>query len=286
MLSCGGTMYGQQKLIERLQDAVNALKSKTKLKPRIGVVLGSGLGAFANQIQVEAVVPFKDIPHFPPPTVDGHQGNLVFGMIDQVPLVALQGRLHYYEGHSMDTVVFPTRVMALLGIETIVLTNSAGGLGDGMVGGDFMIIEDHINLVGNNPLMGPNMKELGPRFPDMTEAYDRRMIESLEQIFKKHKIRYHKGIYGGVSGPTYETPAEVRFLKMIGCSAVGMSTVPETIAANHLGLRVAALSCITNLAAGLSQHKLTHEEVTETAKRVEKDFSLVLMEFIQSFAKS
>ncbi|MEZ0393347.1 MAG: purine-nucleoside phosphorylase [Pseudobdellovibrionaceae bacterium] len=270
----------ESSLHNRLHETVSFLKAKTGLKPQVGIVLGSGLGAFARDIQVEATVPFHEIPNFVSPSVEGHQGNLIFGKIGDKQIVALQGRLHYYEGHSLDMVVFPTRVMALLGIPVMILTNSAGGLGEQMKSGDFMIIEDHINLTGANPLMGPNMKELGPRFPDMTEAYDRKLIAQLEAVFQKKKIRYHKGIYAGVSGPTYETPAEVRFLKTIGCSAVGMSTVPESIAANHLGLRVAALSCITNLAAGLSATKLTHEEVTETAKRVEKDFASVLKDFI------
>lgn len=272
-----------QLLVGHLQETVTFLKSKTQIKPKLGVILGSGLGAFVKEIKAEVVLPYKDIPHFIPPTVDGHQGNLIFGHLNGLPMVALQGRLHYYEGHSMETVVFPTRTMALLGLETMILTNSAGGLGDGMKSGDFMIIEDHINLVGDNPLMGPNIKQLGPRFPDMTEAYDQKLNARLEEVFARHKIRYHKGIYAGLSGPTYETPAEVRFLKMIGCSAVGMSTVPESIAANHMGLRVVALSCITNLAAGLSATKLNHEEVTETARRVENDFALVLKEFIQTF---
>lgn len=267
-------------LNDRLQQTVSFLKSKTKVKPSIGVVLGSGLGAFAREIQVDVAIPFHDIPNFGSTSVEGHSGNLIFGNISGKNIVALQGRLHFYEGHSMDTVVFPTRTMALLGVQSLILTNSAGGLGDGMKSGDFMIIEDHINLFGTNPLMGPNMKELGPRFPDMTEAYDKKYVLQLEAIFKSKKIPYHKGVYAGVTGPTYETPAEVRFLKGIGCSAVGMSTVPETIAANHLGLRVAALSCITNLAAGLAGYKLTHQEVTETAKRVEKDFSSILSTFI------
>lgn len=267
-------------LIDRLQQTVTFLKSKTKMKPSVGVVLGSGLGTFAKELQVELALPFHDIPNFGTVSVEGHSGNLLFGTIEGKNIVALQGRLHYYEGHSMDTVVFPTRVMALLGIQSIMLTNSAGGLGDKMQPGDFMIIEDHINFFGTNPLMGPNMKELGPRFPDMTEAYDRKHIAILEEIFRSKNIPFHKGIYAGVTGPTYETPAEVRFFKSIGCSAVGMSTVPETIAANHLGLRVAALSCITNLAAGLSGQKLSHQEVTDTAKRVEKDFSTVLKAFI------
>jgi purine-nucleoside phosphorylase len=276
----GQVLFQLMTLNDRLQETVSFLKANSRLKPQLGIVLGSGLGAFARDIQVECAIPFNEIPHFFSTSVEGHSGNLIFGTIGNKPIVALQGRLHYYEGHSMDTVVFPTRVMALLGIQILILTNSAGGLGEKMQSGDFMIIEDHINLTGANPLMGPNMKELGPRFPDMTEAYDRKLIAGLVDVFKKRKISYHQGVYAGVSGPTYETPAEVRFLKMIGCSAVGMSTVPETIAANHLGLRVAALSCITNLAAGLSAHKLTHQEVTETAKRVEKDFAAVLSDFI------
>lgn len=182
----------------------------------------------------------------------------------------------------MESVVFPTRTLAMLGVENLILTNSAGGFGENMTPGDFMIIEDHINLMGTNPLMGPNIKELGPRFPDMTEAYDRRLIKIMEDVLMKQGTRFHKGVYCGVSGPTYETPSEVRYLKLIGGKAVGMSTVPETIAANHLGLRVAALSCITNLAAGISSQKLSHDEVTETAKQVEMQFSSFLNEFIQN----
>jgi purine-nucleoside phosphorylase len=182
----------------------------------------------------------------------------------------------------MESVVFPTRTLAMLGIETLILTNSAGGFGENMQAGDFMVIEDHINLMGTNPLMGPNIKELGPRFPDMTEAYDKRLVKIMEQVLQKQGTTYHKGIYCGVSGPTYETPAEVRYLKLIGGKAVGMSTVPESIAANHLGLRVAALSCITNLAAGISSQKLSHNEVTETAQRVEQQFCSFLREFVSA----
>ena len=269
-----------RQVLEKLTDTVSFIRSQTSLKPKIGIILGSGLGAFVNEVQVEKNLSFRDIPNFNPPTVDGHQGNLLFGKVGPHPLAILQGRNHYYEGHSMETVVFPTRTLALLGIEILILTNSAGGFGDTMQAGDFMIIEDHINLMGTNPLMGPNIKELGPRFPDMTEAYDRKLIQQMETVFQKYNTRYHKGVYCGVSGPTYETPAEVRYLKMIGGKAVGMSTVPESIAANHLGLRVAALSCITNLAAGISRQKLSHDEVTETAKKVEQQFTLFLRDFI------
>lgn len=266
--------------IERLQETVQAIKSLSTTKPRVGIVLGSGLGAFINEVKVEKSLPFREVPNFKPTTIEGHAGNLILGTVGGVPVVILQGRYHYYEGHSLDTVVFPTRTLALLGIETLILTNSAGGFGDTMQPGDFMIIEDHINLTGTNPLMGPNIKELGPRFPDMTEAYDSQLIGLMETVFQQLGIRYHKGVYCGVTGPTYETPAEVRYLKMIGGKAVGMSTVPETIAANHLGLRVAALSCITNLAAGISNRKLSHEEVTENAKKFESHFCTFLKEFI------
>lgn len=269
-------------VFEKLQETVSFIRTKTAMKPRIGIVLGSGLGAFVRELKVETTIPFRDIPHFIPPTVEGHQGNLIFGKIGKHDVALLQGRIHYYEGHSMETVVFPTRTLAVLGCEIVILTNSAGGFGDTMQAGDFMIIEDHINLMGINPLMGPNIKELGPRFPDMTEAYDRSLIGLMEKTFEKQGVRYHKGIYCGVSGPTYETPAEVRYLKMIGGKAVGMSTVPETIAANHLGMRVAALSCVTNLAAGISRKKLSHDEVTETAKQVEQKFTTFLREFIES----
>lgn len=267
-------------VIEKLQESVSYIRSKAATKPKIGLILGSGLGAFVKDLDIDVTIPFKEIPHFMPPTVEGHSGNLIFGRVGTTPVAVLQGRNHYYEGHSMETVVFPTRTLALLGAEIMILTNSAGGFGDTMQAGDFMIIEDHINLMGTNPLMGPNIKELGPRFPDMTEAYDRRLTQTMEQVLQKQGTRYHKGIYCGVSGPTYETPAEVRYLKMIGGKAVGMSTVPEAIAANHLGLRVAALSCITNLAAGISNRKLSHDEVTDTAKKVEMQFSSFLKEFI------
>lgn len=269
-------------VFDKLQQTVSAIRSRSQIKPRVGIILGSGLGAFVKEVRVEATIPFRDLPNFIPPTVEGHSGNLIMGDVDGVPVAILQGRIHYYEGHSMETVVYPTRCLAMLGIEILILTNSAGGFGDTMQAGDFMIIEDHINLMGTNPLMGPNVKELGPRFPDMTEAYDRGLIQKMESVFDRQGTKFHKGVYCGVSGPTYETPAEVRYLKMIGGKAVGMSTVPEAIAANHLGLRVAALSCITNLAAGISRRKLSHDEVTETARQVEQKFTQFLKEFVKS----
>lgn len=266
--------------LQKLQETVQFIRNQTKTKPKVGIVLGSGLGEFARDIQVETSIPYSQIPNFLAPTVVGHSGNMIFGKVSGVDVVALQGRNHFYEGHSIQEVVFPTRTLALLGIEVLILTNSAGGLGDGMEAGDLMIISDHINLTGTNPLIGPNIKEFGPRFPDMTEAYDPKLVALLEKAMQKNKVRYQKGVYGGLTGPTYETPAEVRYLKHIGCHAVGMSTVSECIAANQMGLRVAAISCISNLAAGIAKHKLSHEEVTDTAKKVEKDFSNVLKDFI------
>lgn len=273
-------MMNNNNVVQNITDAVTYIKSQSKTKPRIGVILGSGLGHFVHHMNVEMTFPFNSIPNFIPTTVEGHSGNLILGEINGVQLVVLQGRLHYYEGHDMNTVVFPTRVMAALGIEILIVTNSAGGYGDGMNAGDFMIIEDHINMMGTNPLMGPNIKTLGPRFPDMTEAYDKDLLETAEKILRAQKVFFHKGTYIGVTGPTYETPSEIRMFKAMGGKAVGMSTVPEVIAANHMGIRVAAISCITNLAAGISANKLTHDEVTVTAKRVEKSFCDFLKEFI------
>lgn len=272
-------------IVESLESSVAYIRSvcpPTKLKPRVAVVLGSGLGSFVNNVQVEVSIPYTDIPGFIPPSVEGHKGRLILGHVDGVPTAVLQGRIHYYEGHSMATVAHPVRTAALLGCETVILTNSAGGLDPSMRPGDFMVIDDHINLMGDNPLKGPNIEAFGPRFPDMTEAYDRKLSNAMAEILKQMGVKHFRGIYCGVSGPTYETPAEVRYLQLLGGKAVGMSTVPETIAANHLGVRVCALSCITNLAAGLSQNKLSHDEVTETARAVETKFGQFLVKFISS----
>ncbi|MCO5112699.1 MAG: purine-nucleoside phosphorylase [Bdellovibrionaceae bacterium] len=269
-------------IIEKIDEAVKLIKSKTSVKPRVGITLGSGLNSVANSITVDTAIPFSDIPNFPKTTVEGHKGQLIIGHIGDVPVIAMQGRIHYYEGYSMQDVVFPTRVMALLGIHSLILTNSAGGMDEKMQAGDFMIITDHINLFGDHPLKGPNIEKYGPRFPDMTYAYNPELIATMEELFGELDIRYHKGVYCGVTGPTYETPAEIKFLKMVGGSAVGMSTVPEVIAANHLGLRVAGLSCITNMAAGITGLKLSHHEVQEVAGRVEKQFSKFLLEFVKS----
>ncbi len=273
------------KVTQKIEEAADFIRSRVRTKPKFGVILGSGLGAFANELEIEAKIAFNEIPYFESTSVEGHSGFLVVGHLGNVPIVTLQGRIHYYEGYSMETVVLPTRVIALLGVDTLMITNSAGSLDLKMRPGDVMILNDHINLMGTNPLMGENLKNLGPRFPDMTEAYDRNLIQLMEKELTKIGLKNFTGVYCGVSGPTYETPAEVRYLQAIGGRAVGMSTVPESIAANHLGLRVCALSCITNLAAGLSDQKLSHDEVTRTAKQVESKFIAFLKGFVAELYK-
>lgn len=271
-------------LIEKLEQTTSYLLAQTKIKPQIGVILGSGLGAFASQIKIDKAIDYKDIPHFPVPTIEGHSGKMIFGMVERTPVVCLQGRIHFYEGHPMSSVVYPMRTLARLGIHSALITNAAGGLNPNMQPGDFMIIEDHINLMGTNPLIGPNEVQLGARFPDMTEAYSIALRDRLAQVLTKHKVPFHRGIYCALSGPTYETPAEVRHLQIIGGSAVGMSTVPEVIVANHMGIKVCGVSCITNQAAGIAKQKLSHSEVTETAQRVEAQFTAVVKDFITSLA--
>lgn len=256
-----------KRVYEDILEAAGAIKQYADgFVPEIGVILGSGLGAVADRIEDAITIPYSDIPHFHGTTVEGHSGKLILGKFHGVPSVFLQGRFHVYEGYDMSEVVFPTRTLCSLGIKTLVLTNASGGINTRYRPGDIMLIEDHLNLMGDNPLKGPNLTELGPRFPDMTEAYSRDCIRIFEETATELGIDLKKGIYTGVLGPTYETPAEVRMLRILGGDAVGMSTVPEAIAANHLGVRVVGLACITNLAAGLSSRKLTHPEVVENIK--------------------
>jgi len=267
-------------LLEQLKESVKFIRDRSKLRPRVGITLGSGLASFAQAVKTDAVISYSDIPHFSPSTVEGHPGKMILGHVGETPVVVLQGRIHFYEGHSMERVVYPTRVLAQLGVEKLILTNAAGGLDPNMHAGDFMLIKDHINLTGDNPLRGPNIASLGPRFPDMSQAYDREMLEILQGILRRRSIRHSVGVYVGLSGPTYETAAEVRYLQGVGGHAVGMSTVPETIAARHMGLRVCGISCISNLACGLTDQEITHEEVKATGAAVEKKFAEFLTEFV------
>jgi purine-nucleoside phosphorylase len=261
-----------EEIYEKLHEAVEFIKSKSQLKPRVGIILGSGMGAVSEIVVPEITLDYSTIPHFGSTSVEGHKGRLVLGHVGTIPVALLQGRLHLYEGYSMADVVFPTRVLAMLGIEALIVTNAAGGLSKKMKPGDFMAISDHINLMGNNPLIGKNIDQMGPRFPDMTEAYDPVLLKEALHIAKNLKVRMTSGVYIGLLGPTYETPAEIRYLQVVGGQAVGMSTVSEVIAANHFGVRVCGISCITNPAAGISKNKLSHKEVTEVAKQVEHQF--------------
>lgn len=249
------------------------------------VVLGSGLGLFADALKDTVVIDYADIPNFHQSTVAGHAGRLVVG--DAAPgltVACMQGRFHYYEGHSMQTVVFPVRAIKQLGAEFMLVTNAAGGINGNFTPGTLMLIEDHLNLMGDNPLKGANFDFLGSRFPDMSEAYSKTLRAVADRVAQKQGIPLQHGVYAGLSGPTYETPAEIRMLRTLGADAVGMSTVPEVIAANHMGLQVLGLSCITNLAAGISPHKLSHQEVIETTERVKNQFVTLLQGILHEMA--
>jgi purine-nucleoside phosphorylase len=250
----------------RVDDSVFAIKRHTAVEPRVGVVLGSGLGAFADAIDGVVKVPCRDLPHMPAPAVSGHEGNLCFGRVSGVDVVCLQGRVHLYEGCTVEQVVHGVRTMGRLGVRSVLLTNAAGGLDPSWAAGDLMVVTDHLNLTGTSPLVGPNDDALGPRFPDMTTVYDTELRTALHAVAADAGIGLRAGVYAAVFGPEYETPAEVRMLRMLGAQAVGMSTVIEAIALRHLSVRVGALSCITNLAAGIAAQPLDHAEVESTAR--------------------
>jgi purine-nucleoside phosphorylase len=264
----------------RLKETLEFIAKRASLKPSLGIILGSGLSGFAKKISAVAEIPFKDIPHFAPSGVEGHPGRMVLGTLEGVPVAALQGRLHAYEGHSFDQVMYPARTLVAMGVKAIAVTNAAGGLKKTMRPGDFMVITDHINLTGENPLRGPNWN-YGPRFVDMTAPYDPTLSKIMKECLKKEKARVSDGVYIGVMGPTYETAAEIKFYGKIGGGSVGMSTVSEVIAARHAGVKVVGVSCITNLGTGLSKTKLSHEEVKDVAERVEKPFTNAMVAFVK-----
>jgi purine-nucleoside phosphorylase len=268
----------------RLDEAAAAVRARTTLRPSIGLVLGSGLGAFADALEEAVAVPYPEIPHFPAATVVGHAGALVVGRSRGVPVAVLKGRVHFYEGYRLDEVVFPVRVLARLGVRTLVVTNAAGAINRSFAPGDLMVIEDHIDLLGN-PLLGPNEDGLGPRFPDMTEVYDRDLRDAAEAACRAAGVPCRRGVYVALTGPSYETPAEIRMLRTLGADAVGMSTVPEVIAARHAGLRVVGLSCLTNPAAGVSDRRLDHRDVLATGARVRAALLEVLGRLVTEAAK-
>ncbi len=274
-------MISEKEYNAKLAEARSYLVEKVPSLPELGIILGSGLGAFADLVKDKVTISYKDIPHFPISTVEGHAGQLVFGKVEGRSIVVMQGRFHYYEGYTMQEVTFPIRVMQVLGVEGLVVTNAAGGINPEFRPGDLILIKDHLNLMGENPLRGANLSDLGPRFPDLSEGYNPEWRQKALAIMPDHDLRPQEGVYVAMSGPSYETPAEIRYSRGVGADMVGMSTVPEVIVANHGGMKVLGISCVTNMAAGILPQKLNHAEVMETAQQVEKKF----VSFVQGLMK-
>ncbi|HUS27872.1 MAG TPA: purine-nucleoside phosphorylase [Kofleriaceae bacterium] len=263
-------------LYDRVQTAAAAVRSRINIVPQVGLILGSGLGAYGDKLDGKASIPYSDVPYFPQSHVVGHKGTLVAGERSGVRCVAMQGRVHMYEGHTAQTVAFPARVLVALGCKVLIITNAAGGMNPRWNPGTLMLIRDHIDMLRDHALRGPNDERLGPRFPDMTKAYAEELRTIVKEVAAAEQIALEEGVYVAMPGPTYETPAEVQMLRRLGADATGMSTVPEVVVARHMGARVIGISCITNQAAGISGHELSHAEVTETATRVRSTFERLL----------
>lgn len=271
--------------LSAIDEAVAFVARSSRLRPRLGLVLGSGLGAFADTLEQAVHIPFKEIPHFPTSTAVGHKGELAIGLSRGTPVAVMAGRVHHYEGYTLQQVVFPVRVLGRFGVRALLLTNAAGSVNVNYHPGELMILEDHINLMGGNPMIGPNLDVLGERFFDMSEPYDPKLREIAERACRKAGVTCRLGVYLGLTGPSYETPAEIRMARTLGADAVGMSTVPETIAARHMKIRVLGLSCITNMAAGVSKRPLDHKEVLEVGERVRHGLLEVLAEIVAQAGK-
>lgn len=269
------------KVENNMMDTIKYIKNKVNSNFDIGIILGSGLGEFANSLEDLVTIPYSDIPGFPMSTVKGHSGELVFGKIFGKDIVCMKGRIHYYEGFTMDEVVFPVKTLCDLGIKKLIVTNAAGGVNESFTTGNLMLIRDHINFAGINPLIGPNREDDGPRFPDMSYAYDSELCELAIKVAKNTNKELKEGVYMYFTGPSYETPAEIRMARVLGADAVGMSTVPEVIIANHRGVKVLGISCITNMAAGILDQALIHEEVVEVSRNVQADFNTLMSSIIE-----
>ena len=267
-------------IFDKATAAAQFVNARTELRPRIAIVLGSGLGAFAEQLEGATAISFGEIPHFPQSTVPGHSGKLVIGKVAGVPVAVMQGRVHAYEGYSSEEVTFPVRVLGRMGVKTLVLTNAAGGINEGLKQGQLVLIADHINLSGRNPVAGLNDERLGPRFFDMSEAYSERLRGLAHEAARAMEFRLDEGVYLSVLGPSFETPAEIRAFRTMGADLVGMSTVQETIVARHMGIEVLGISCVTNMAAGIQKEPLSHEEVMETGRAVEKQLAGLLTRLV------
>lgn len=268
---------------EKLMRCFKSFRSKIDFVPKAAIVLGSGLGDFANTIRTVAELPYSEIEEFPVSTVPGHAGKFIFGYVGEVPVVCMKGRVHYYEGYPISDVVLPTRLMKLMGAEILFLTNAAGGVNYDFKAGDLMMITDQISCFAPNPLIGPNMDELGVRFPDMSTVYDKELQDILKKTAKEYNVPLKEGVYAQLTGPSFESPAEIRMLRGFGVDAVGMSTVVEAITANHMGMRICGISCISNLAAGMTDNPLTHEEVQEAADMAAPLFQKLVAESVKKF---
>ena len=269
------------KVYEKLMNCCENVRKKTDFRPKVAVVLGSGLGDYAEQIEVVTEIPYSEIEGFPVSTVPGHAGRFIFGYIDEVPVVCMKGRVHYYEGYPISDVVLPIRLMKIMGAEILFLTNAAGGVNSSFHAGDLMMIRDHIAVFAPNPLIGENIDELGVRFPDMSSVYDRELQNIIVKTAKDNHVFLQEGVYAQLTGPSFESPAEIRMLRGMGVDAVGMSTVVEAIAANHMGMRICGISCISNLAAGMTANPLTHEEVQEAADMAAPNFKKLVTEAVR-----
>ena len=267
-------------IYEKLQKCVVAVKKITDFEPKVAIVLGSGLGGYAGDIKVECEIPYSDIDGFPVSTVPGHDGRFIFGYVEDVPVVCMKGRVHYYEGYPISDVVLPIRLMKMLGAGILFLTNASGGINPSFSAGDFMLIRDHIATFAPNPLIGPNIDELGVRFPDMTHVYDVDLQECIKAAASEQNIKIQEGVYIQLTGPSFESPADIKMLRVLGGDAVGMSTVVEAIAANHCGMKICGISCVCNLAAGMTENPLTHDEVQEAANKAAPLFKTLVTESV------
>lgn len=272
-------------MINKIKEAAAYLKSQFTAQPRVGIILGTGLGGLVNEIKIEKSIDYKEIPHFPVSTVEGHSGRLILGTIGGVPVLAMQGRFHYYEGYTMQQVTFPARVMKVCGINTLFVSNASGGLNPSFKVGTIMVIKDHINMFGTNPLIGPNMAEFGPRFPDMSEVYSKRLRKKAFEIAERENIHLLDGVYVGTTGPTFETPSEYKMFRLLGADAVGMSTVPEVIVAHHAGMEVFGVSIITDSGVPGEIVEVSHEEVQKVAAAAEPKMTKIIAQLVQELDK-
>lgn len=270
---------------EKLMNCYKCVREKTDFVPDVAIVLGSGLGDYAKQIDIVYELSYSDIEGFPVSTVPGHAGKFIFGYVGNVPVVCMKGRVHYYEGYPVTDVVLPTRLMKLMGAKILFLTNAAGGVNTSFHAGDLMLIRDHIACFAPNPLIGPNIEELGVRFPDMSKVYDRELQEIIRDTAKEQRVYLQEGVYAQLTGPSFESPADIRMMRVLGADAVGMSTVVEAIAANHMGMRICGVSCISNLAAGMTENPLTHEEVQQAADMAAPNFTKLVTESVKKMGQ-